>query len=187
MSAFEEPTSFYRLNSAAVSDTIRRIWADYVLWTTALINAVLFGVGDRDVILQKMKDITGEFSALLGQFYGEELADNVKTIFSRYATFLVRMIEAYRDKDLAAVTELRRSMYRVADNFSLLLSKANPYWDRATLQVMLYEMINSTEQEIVHKLASEYARCVEAHDQLVDQAYMLADELAYGLQRQFKL
>ncbi len=187
MSTYGGPASFFLLNPAGLSNAIRQIWADYVLWTSALINAVLYGVMDPDAVLKKMKDITGVFSALIEQFYGKESAERVKTNFSQYAVYLLRMIEAYRDNDLSAVTDLRQDMYGLADDFSLLLSKANPNWDRATLQVALYEMINSTEQEIVYKLAQDYARCIDAHDQLMDQAYRLSDELAYGLQRQFRL
>lgn len=187
MSVFEEPSSFFLLNPAALSNVIRRIWSDYALWTAALINAVLYDVGDEDAILNKMKSISQEFSELIEQFYGSEIAGQVKTDFSQYGVYLVRMIEAYRNGDLAAVTELRRDMYAIADDYSLLLSRVNPYWDRATLQIALYEMINTTEQQIVHKLARDYARCVEAYDQLVDQAYRLSDELAFGLQRQFRL
>lgn len=187
MSMFEGPTSGYLMDFTSLSNTMRRIWVDYATWTTALINAILFEAGDQIAIRERIHNSSDELVSLFSQFYGTEEAGKMRYLLRKYGETLSFLIKAYDRKDAVAITTLRQQMYSLADDFSQLLSQMNPNLDRTTLQVMLYEMINSTENEISRTLAREYDKNIAAYDDLLDQIYRLADELTYGLQRQFRL
>lgn len=97
------------------------------------------------------------------------------------------MVEAYRDGDVALVSSQREVLYDIADELAALYAHVNRFLDQPTIQIMLYELINITEKEITSILTSNYAQEIEAHDQLMDQAYRLADETASGVYRQFRI
>lgn len=187
MSMFEGPASGYLLDLTSLSNTMRRIWVDYATWTTALINAILFGAGDQIAIRERIHNSTDELVSLFSQFYGKEAAGRMRPLLRQYGETLALMIKAYDRKDTVAISDLRQNMYALADEFSLLLSQLNPNLDRVTLQVMLYEMINSMEDEISRTLSRDYEKSIAAYDAFLDQIYRLTDELTYGLQRQFRL
>ncbi len=187
MSMFEGSASGYLMDMTSLSNAMRRIWVDYATWTTALINAILFGAGDQIAIRDRIHNSTEELVSLFSQFYGTETSAKMRPLLIDYGDHLARLIKAYDRKDTVAISDLRKDMYALADEFSRLLSQINPNWDRATLQVMLYEIINSTEDEISRTVAREYEKSIAAYDALLDQIYRFADELTYGLQRQFRL
>ena len=180
-------TSYNLLDIAALSKAVRRLWVDYATWTTALINTILFGTGDQAAIRKRINMTTDEFVSLFSQFYGKEAGAKMRALLTKYGEDLARMINAYANRDTVSISDLRQAMYALADEFSRLLSQLNPNLDRATLQIMLYEMINSTEDEIARTLAQEYEKSIVAHDAMLDQVYRIADELTFGLQRQFRL
>ena len=186
MSMFEEPSPGNLLDLTSLSNTMRKIWVDYTTWTTALINAILFGAGDQVAIRERIHNSTDELVSLFSQFYGKEAAGRIRPLLRKYGEALALLIKAYSKKDTVAIPDLRQQMYALADEFSQLLSQLNPNLDRVTLQVMLYEMINNTEDQISRTLSRNYEKSIAAYDALLDQIYRFADELTLGLQRQFR-
>lgn len=179
------PSAF--LNQVELSNTIRRLWVDNSQWIRALVYSVFFNIGDRAAIEVRLNRVADQFAELFTRYYGPEAGDRIRVNYLMYIQALEGMIEAYRNNDATAVQGYREQLYQIADNLAQYYAQLNRYWDQATLQVMLYELINNTESEIAHIGTSDFAQEIEAHDRLMDQAYRLSDELTTGINRQFRV
>ncbi|MEL7603143.1 MAG: hypothetical protein AAGU77_08290 [Bacillota bacterium] len=174
------------MNSLAISNAIRRLEVDNTSWVTALMYTILFGppAGIED-IRQRLLRNAEDFGRLFGQIYGPEVGDHMKSIMERYLDGSIALIEAYRDEDLTAIQESRGVLYDIADELALLFSSVNPYWDRYSVQAVLYKIIYGNEEEILRIKNRDYARSIQAHDELQTLLYEFSDELAAGIIRQF--
>lgn len=179
------PSAF--LNQVELSNTIRRLWVDNNQWLRALVYSVFFNIGDRDAIEVRLNQVAEEFAQLFSRYYGPEAGDKIRDNYLMYIQALEGMLQAYRRNDSTAVLAYREQLYLAADELAQLYAQLNRYWDKATLQVMLYTLINDTESELAYIGAGDFPQEVAAHDRLMDQAYRLSDELTTGITRQFRV
>ena len=173
------------LNQIELSNTVRKLWVDNSQWVRALIYSIFLNIGNRSAIEARLNRVAEEFGTLFSRYYGEETGNKVRANYLRYVLALETMLEAYRDNNVPVILEQRDQLYKTSDELAQLLAHVNRYWDLATLQVLLYELVNDTENEIAHIGTSDFAQEIQAHDQLVDQGYRVADELTSGILRQF--
>ena len=172
-----------------LSNMIRRLWVDNNRCVRTLISRILFDIGGqegKEAVEIRLAQIASDFGNLFAQYYGEEVGHDIRVNYLRYIDALESLIEAYRDNDLAAATMYRRILYGIADELAREYSQINKYWDMPTLQILLYELINDTEDQIISILAGDYVKDIEEYDAFMEQAYRIADELTYGMLKQFQ-
>lgn len=179
--------SQYLLNQVALSNAIRRLWVDNNQWTRALIQSVLYEQGNQDELLDRIRENADDFSTLFGQFYGEDAGRQVEKYINNDLDGTLRLITAYKADDAQAIRSAREYLYANMSDFSRYLARINRYLDMATLEVMLYELINLAEYEIILIRDREFAKSIDQHDELMNQGYKLADELSYGILKQFQV
>ena len=179
--------NMYLVSQAALSNALRRVWVDYVSWTTALIYTILFGTHDQDAIEARLKQNAQEYADIFSQYYGDEVGLELRALFEQVQGEMAHLMQAYKENDMDGVAEHRNTLYSIGYELAGLMSRLNPYWDEASIQIGFNEMTNLFEDEIVHILGQEFDKSIEAYDDLLNQAYRISDELAYGLQRQFRL
>ncbi len=184
MSVYQGPVSYHLLNESALSNSIRRIWVDYDAWLTALMYAVLFGTHDQSAVDKRLDKAVDDFGNTFAQFYGEDVGDGVRSVLTRFYQGIGDLAVAYRDNDQDSISNKRQALYDIADEFSLMYSKINRYWDRAAIQWNMYQMINDIETEIMLLSRKSFAQSIPVHDELMDHAYELADKMTQGILRQ---
>ena len=178
--------NMYLMNQAALSNALRRVWVDYVSWTTALIYTILFGTHDQDAIEARLKQNAHEYAGIFAQFYGDEAGMELLELFEQVQGEMTDLIQAYQQNDMESVAEHRNTLYSVGYELAGLMARLNPYWDEASIQIGMNEMINLFEDEIMHIIRQEFDKSIEAYDDLLNQAYQISDTLLFGLQRQFR-
>jgi hypothetical protein len=174
------------LNQAALSNALRRVWVDYVSWMTALIYTIMFGTHDQSAVETRLRQNAEDYAGIFAQFYGDAVGARLRSIFVQFQEEMAQLIQAYKANDITDISDRRQALYALGEELAMVLSQLNPYWDEASLEVGLYEMINQFEDEIVHIIRQEFEQSIEAYDRLLAQAYQTADEMTYGLQRQFR-
>lgn len=179
--------SQYLLNQVALSNSIRRLWVDNTQWTRALISSILYGQEDQDELISRLRQNADDFATIFAQFYRQQSADELKKLINNDLDGTIRLIQAYRANDAEAICRAREYLYRNANDIALHLSQINRYWDMATLQAMLYEIINLMEYETLLIRDEAFQESIQQHDELMNQAYQLSDELTYGILRQFQV
>jgi|GEM_PF-5479803 len=185
--SWQPPSSPYLLNQVALSNAVRRLWVDNNQWLRALVYSILFNIGDRAAIEARLGQTAQGFGDLFGEFYGPEAAEKIRANYLEYVGALEVMIEAYRDNNVAVISEQRDVLYRISDELAQFYAQINRYLDRSTLQIMLYELVNETENGIAHITTGDFTQEIQAYDQWMEQGYRVSDELTTGILRQFRI
>lgn len=173
-----------------LSNTIRRILIDHTRWVRTLVSRIIFHIGGqagRKAVEERLEQISGRLADLFAEYYGEEFGNKVQETYHNYINHVTQMIEAYRDNNLVSAAEHRRILYGIADEFAQLATHINRYWDFATMQIVIRDLVNTTEAQILSIISADFEQDAEAYDNFMDQAYRLADELTYGILRQFQV
>lgn len=180
------PTSVHSLPAPVeISNIILEFWSDTTRWIVTFISSVLFGTPDREAIKKRLLSSAEDYSSLLGRYYGEDVVGRISANYLRYIRNLETLIEAYRDNNTALIEQQRKILYGIGDELVNIFSGINIYWDRTILQAMIYQIINSTEQQIVDIISADYQKWIEDNDLFMKQVYQLSDEITYGILRQF--
>lgn len=175
------------LNQIAVSNNIRRLWVDNTQWIRALVYSVFYNIGNQDAILARLNKLANDFGTLFAQYYGEDTGNKVRENYMQYVQEVYSMILAYREDNKALISDERQALYDTADELAAIYARINRYWDEPTMQILLYALVNATENKIQSVDSGDYVREIAAHDEFIEQSYNLADELTYGIIKQLGL
>jgi len=186
MSINQDPTAPPLSNSIQLTNALRDLWVDNISWMTSIMYSVLFGA-DTGAMQRRLDRNTEEFGALFDYFYGKEIGNYVRDNFTSFINEMILLMKAYRDDDLQLIEQKRNALFDLADDLSLLMSKINPYWERAPLQAGMYSIISAYEEEIVSTKTREYKKSIQAHDRLQDLLYKVSDEMSAGIIQQFQV
>ncbi len=170
-----------------LSNSIRRSWMDLARYLRSLILSYTLNLGNQAAIEERLKGIATGAQTQFSQFYGPQVGDRIKQIYLDYFHSVHELIKAYLANNQEDIRLYRELMYGNADEVSQLLASVNRYWDRATLQAMLYVLVNDTEKQIANLVSGNYVQDVESYDEYVDEIYRISDELTYGLFQQFRI
>lgn len=170
-----------------LSNTIRKNGMDLARYQRDLILRYTLDLGNQAAIEERMRKIVDNTQAQFAQFYGPQVGDRIKQLFLDYFHSVQELFKAYLNNNETDIRLYRDMMYRNADEFSELFASVNRYWDKATLQTMLYVLANDTEKQIANLVSGNYAEDVEGYDEYVEEIYRLSDEFTYGLLKQFRI
>lgn len=126
-----------------------------------------------------------EYSSLLRQYYGEDVVDRLRANYLRYIRNLETFIDGYKNQNTALIEQQRNILYGIGDELANILSGINIYWDLSILQPIIYQIIDSTEQQIIDIISGDYEKWIEDYEVFMKQVYRLSDEITYGILRQF--
>ena len=170
-----------------LANSVQRRWMDLARWLRYFIYSEILGLGNREAAESRLTQIANDVGSFYARYYGPEIGTSAQAIYQNYFFHVKDMIEAYKNNDMALIEQQRYSMYKDAYDFSKLLSGVNRYWDEATLQALLYVLVDNTEKQIEYIINRNYEDEIVAYDQYVEQIYRIADEITYGLIRQFNI
>ena len=175
------------LNQIAVSNAIRRLWVDNTQWIRALVYGAFYNIGNQDAILARLDRLANDFGTLFAQYYGEDTGGQVRETYLKYVREVSEMIRGYRENNQALISDEREALYNTADELAALYARVNRFWDEPTMQMLLYGLVNATEDKIQSVASGDYVREIAAHDEFIEQSYNLSDALTLGILRQFRL
>ncbi|MGI5919990.1 MAG: acetylglutamate kinase [Christensenellales bacterium] len=96
-------------------------------------------------------------------------------------------MNAAKAKDSAVAQQARQQWYANAASIAAFLARANPYWNQAEWQAMLFEHLRMTENEAVQQLNGRFSDSIAQYDAIQNQALEMADVMAQGIIQQFRL
>ncbi len=171
-----------------LSNVIHEIFIEINRLIRAYINTTLYNIGDQNrklAISANLEKIAQELRDFLIQYYSDEIADHIKADFLAFIDHIKQLIEAYATGDENAVIKTRNELYYLANINARNYAEINRDLNREALQSMLYAFIYSVENQIVGILNQDYAKDIEQYENFNDITYGLADEITYGILRQF--
>lgn len=170
-----------------LSDTIRRLWFEHILWTRFFIISTAEEIGDLELVTQRLLKNPPDFGEALGRFYGKSVAERFVKLLTDHLLIAADLVNAAKAGDEKSAETARTRWYDNADDIAAFLGEINPFWSERQWQEMLYEHLELTEEEAAQRLAGNYQRDIELFDDIEEQALHMADVMTRGLLRQFQM
>jgi hypothetical protein len=174
-----------RGSRTALHDSMRKLWADHVIYTREYIVAAAAGLPSAQAtsvrLLRNQEDIGNAIAPYYGNAAGARLTDLLK----QHILIAVDLVTAAKAGDTAKQTDADRRWHDNAAEIATFLSNANPNWPRQTLLDMLNQHLALTTQEAVARLHEDWPGSVTLFDQIFAQAMTMADALSGGIAKQF--
>ena len=183
----ESPARRILPSDVELSNLVQRRWLDLARWLRSFIYSEILNLGNREATEARLNQIADDASSFYAQYYSPEVGTSAGTIYRNYFAHVKGLIEAYKNNDMALIQQQRYAMYKDSYDLSKLFSQMNRYWDQATLQALFNVLVDNTEKQIQYIINGNYEEEIAAYDQYVDQIYRIADEITYGLLRQFDI
>jgi hypothetical protein len=172
-------------NQLEISNTIRRLWMEHVLWTRFFIISNVFDLPDLQVVTQRLLQNPDDFAKVLQGFYGTNAAIKFRQLFTEHLLIAADLVGAAKDGDTRQVDEQRRVWYKNAAEIASFLASANPFWSERTWKDLLFEHLRMTENEAVYTLSAQYEKSIKEYDSIQAEALEMADDMAIGIIHQF--
>ncbi len=170
-----------------LSNTLRQLWMEHVMWTRSFIISTAANLGDLQFVTNRLLRNPSDFADVLRPLYGNENAMRFKNLLTDHLMIAADLVNAAKAGDTKTADEKRKEWYVNADDIANFLSEINPYWNRNIWQTMLYDHLKMTENEAVQILTNQYAASISQYDAIQKEALEMADYMASGIIRQFNL
>ncbi len=174
-------------NQIKLIHTVRRFWLDQALWTRALLFSTAFCLPDKEAVTRRLYRNPEDFYTLFSALYGERKAGQLQDLLKKQLDCAAALIEVICGQDISGVAGIRQRWYASAESFSIFLQSINEVWTGALWQALLEEQLEMTEEQAVFVLSGNNAEGIARFEGLLELSDTMADEMASGLIRQFRL
>lgn len=161
--------------------SIRTVWMLFALWTRAYLFSVATGLGNQNVVAQKLYGIPSDLYNILGLVFGNTVAQTILNYLSLFVINLQTAMIGLKNGDQASVNTSTVNLYQISADLSNYLNQINPFWVATQWRNLLDTYIVLALQEAVAMIGGSYTRDIELFDRLVNQAILLGDYMANGL------
>jgi len=174
-------------NQVQLSDTIRRLWMEHVLWTRFFILSTAFSLPDLQFVTQRLLQNPVDFARVLKPLYGQQAAMQFERLFTDHLLIAAQLVNAAKAGDTAQVDEQRRKWYTNAEDIARFLASINRFWSEAQWRNLMFDHLRMTENEAVYILTEQYEKGIREYDRIQAQALEMADVMTRGIIRQFRI
>jgi hypothetical protein len=169
----------------ALSQALRKLWSDHVVWTRLYIIAAANGTPDAQPAADRLLKNQEELGNAIVPYYGTAAGNKLADLLKQHILIAVDLVTAAKANDQAKYKDADQRWHANAADIATFLSGANPNWDRQALLNMLNDHLSLTTREAVDRLQQNYNDDVAAFDAIFNQAMMMADALSSGIIKQF--
>lgn len=170
-----------------LSNTLRRLWFEHVLWTRFFIVSTAFNLPDLQCVTARLLQNPSDFAKVLEKFYGECKAKEFKRLLTEHLLIAAALVNALKARNIIEVEKQRKKWYDNAVEIAEFLACINPFWSKRQWKELLFDHLRMTEDEAVFTLRGEYKKSIKIFDEIEAQALKMADVMTQGILRQFKI
>lgn len=170
-----------------ISNTIRRLWMEHVLWTRLFIISAVFNLPDLSFVTQRLLQNPIDFARVLQPLYGKQTAMQFKELLTDHLLIAARLVDAAKAVDNTEAANQREIWFDNAEEIAKFLASINPFWNEHTWKRLLFEHLRFTENEAVYILTGQYERSIREYDAIQAEALQMADVMTNGIIRQFRI
>lgn len=170
-----------------LSNTLRTLWIEHVLWTRFFIVSTAFCLDDLQEVTDRLLENPGDFARVLEPFYGKQKAKQFKKLLTDHLLIAARLVNAAKAGNAAEVDKLRRKWYENAEDIARFLASINPCWSKDEWKDLLFAHLRMTEAEAIFILTGQYEKGIKEYDKIQAEALKMADVMSCGIIRQFNI
>lgn len=172
-------------NQLELSNTIRRLWMEHVLWTRFFIVSTASSLPDLPFVTRRLLQNPVDFAKVLQPLYGKQTAMQFQQLFTDHLLIAAELVNAAKAGNTTEAEKQRRLWYENAEEIAQFLASINPYWSRSTWKDLLFLHLKMTEDEAVYTLTGQYEKSIAEYDAIQAEALKMADVMTCGILRQF--
>lgn len=176
-----------RITDIALSNAMRRLWQEHIMWSRAFIVSAVDGSKDLDEVVKRLLRNPGDFAKVLEKYYGRRTADEFQALLEEHLLTAGDFFNAVLENDTKKAEEKRKEWYRNADDIAAFFAHINPYWDEEKWKGLMHEHLHMLEELFNARVNHNYAADIAIYDKMEDEALQMADYMTMGIQRQFRL
>jgi hypothetical protein len=171
--------------AATLRPDMRRLWSDHVIWTRNYIVAAVGDQPDQQAAADRLMKNQDDIGSAVADYYGPSAGVKLAALLKEHISIAVDLIKAAKAGDKTGQQRADTAWHRNAEEIADFLSRANPYWPRATLIEMMNTHLSTTTDEVVARLTKNWDQDVRAFDAVYQQILRMADALSDGIIQQF--
>lgn len=172
-------------SQSALSQAMRKLWADHVVYTRLYIIAAVNGSDDAQPTAARLLKNQEDIGNAIVPYYGAAAGAKLTDLLKQHIMIAVDLVSAAKAGDSAKQADADRRWHQNAADLATFLSGANPHWPRQAVLDMLNQHLSLTTREAVDRLQKNYTDDVPNFDAIFNQAMMMADTLTSGIEKQF--
>lgn len=169
---------------SAFKESMRKLWAEHVIWTREYIVAAIGGNADLADVGQRLLKNQADIGEAFAPYYGKEGA-KLAELLKRHILIAGEVVDAAKTGNEGKLRDADRRWHDNAADIAIVLSSANPIWSKKTLVGMFNNHLELTTLEAVSRLNKKWTDDIAAFDKIFEQAMMMADDLSSGVIKQF--
>ncbi|MFA5561982.1 MAG: acetylglutamate kinase [Eubacteriales bacterium] len=174
-------------NNQAIYQTFRRLWYEHIFWTRLLILSAIYDLPDLEAVTERLLRNPTDFGKELQQFYGAGVGRTLALMVRDHLVLASELLKAILAGDEAQAAEMKRKWYDNAEEISAFMNRINPNWNLSDWKFMWQEHLRMVEAEAEQILQQDHAASIDTFDTMEKQTQHMAELMAEGLIRQFRL
>jgi hypothetical protein len=177
------------ISDSAVSLRIsmRKLWADHVIWTRLYIISAVAGVpmGDADAAAGRLLKNQEDIGNAIVPVYGKDAGAKLTALLKQHIMIAVELIAAAKSGDQKKFASEDAQWTKNVEEIAAFLSGANPNWPQKDVVDLLMLHLSLTKGEVVARLSKKWDDDVKAFDDIFTEILTVADTLTAGILKQF--
>lgn len=169
----------------AFKKSMRKLWADHVIWTRSYIVASLAAAPDTAETASRLLRNQVEIGAAFVPYYGEETGAKLSQLVKEHILIAADVVGALKKGDDAKFQDADKRWHGNAAEIAALLNGANPNWSKEAYVKMFNDHMALTTKEATARILKRWSDDISAFDELYAQTMLMADDLADGVIKQF--
>lgn len=172
-------------NDSSLMSDMRLVWEQQIYWTRMLLISIAEGLNDQSPTMERLLRGPSDIASIFNRYYGSNVASLVQELLTEHLQIAADLITALRDNQHNKATELTQQWYQNANKIADAFSSINPYFDKQSIQSMLYRFLDLTIQQINKRLAGDYQGDIMTFDLIELEVLEMADKFTSGIMNQF--
>lgn len=169
----------------AFRKSMRKLWAEHVIWTRSYIVAAVAGTPDAAEAASRLLRNQAEIGAAFVPYYGEEMGAKLGQLVKEHVLIAAEVVAALKKGNDAKYQAADKRWHDNAAEIAGLLNGANPNWSKEAYVAMFDDHLALTAKQMSARLHKKWADDISAFDEVYARVLMMADDLADGVIRQF--
>jgi len=165
--------------------TMRKLWADHVIWTREYVISAVDNRPDTNQAADRLMKNQEDIGAAIVPYYGQAAGDRLTTLLKEHITIAVNLIAAAKTSDTAKFDQADQQWDKNAKDIAVFLASTNPNWPEQDLAESMSMHLKTTTDEAVARLQKDYVKDVEAFDAVFNHIMGMSDTLTAGIIKQF--
>ena len=161
--------------------TIRMYWYELFTWTRYYMLSRYRGIGNADVVKERLYEVPVEYMSALQQFFGVNL-ENYLQIINSYIDLIDNLITAQQTGNIGEINRITQLLYQNADQQASAITALNPsFWNVSEWRTELYNALRYTIEESTTFLTGDYSANLDVFRSLLDLAESTSSFFSRGL------